>query len=130
MISNHHDRQNFLYIRHYFKNHPIATLSHKISIRVKQDLWRDKFGNNTEGECWVCCDPISCFNFQAGHVVPFVHGGSNDVSNLRPICSVCNQSMGAQDLRSFVLKNFKHKQHQSRGYLEFNNMNNNNQVDI
>lgn len=42
--------------------------------------------------CWRCHKPGAT---TADHVIPRAHGGSNDLSNLRPACARCNYSAGA-----------------------------------
>jgi 5-methylcytosine-specific restriction endonuclease McrA len=41
-----------------------------------------------------CENVMTPFNFEVGHNIPESKGGSNDISNLRPICFKCNRSMG------------------------------------
>ena len=40
-------------------------------------------------------------NFECGHIIPVSKGGTNIVSNLKPICSACNKSMNNSNLEEF-----------------------------
>ncbi len=44
------------------------------------------------GHCWVCGEEAAAVD----HVKPLVAGGPHILSNLRPICGVCNSRKGAQ----------------------------------
>ena len=45
--------------------------------------------------CFCCnVEPITFANFECGHVQSGVNGGDDKIQNLRPICSLCNKSMG------------------------------------
>jgi 5-methylcytosine-specific restriction endonuclease McrA len=65
---------------------------------IREQLWIQKVGRKFETKCkttW-CRNKINVFDFQAGHDVPECKGGSTEISNLQPICSRCNLSMGSQ----------------------------------
>ena len=65
---------------------------------IREQLWIQKVGRKFETKCkttW-CRNKINVFDFQAGHDVPECKGGSIEISNLQPICSRCNLSMGSQ----------------------------------
>ena len=73
---------------------------------VRQEVWntyiRDHIGKT---KCLVCEQTdISPFQFHCGHVIAKSKNGTCDVSNLRPLCSVCNQSMGSQNMIIFAKK--------------------------
>lgn len=57
----------------------------------------------------LCCNSkrIDPFDFEAGHIEAHSKGGSDDISNLIPICSTCNRDMGTQNLRVFMRNQFK-----------------------
>jgi 5-methylcytosine-specific restriction endonuclease McrA len=44
-------------------------------------------------------------DFEVGHILAVSNGGNDEISNLRPICSVCNKSMGSKNMREYVLDN-------------------------
>ena len=69
---------------------------------LKNLVWNVNNGKkNGEAPCYVCRKPIDSKNFEVGHIVPVKHGGKNVLTNLKPICSICNKSMGTQNLHRF-----------------------------
>lgn len=68
---------------------------------VKKRLWITFNGKKYKGPCYVCKEIIDINNFEAGHVIPASKGGSDNISNLRPICKSCNRSMGDMNLNEF-----------------------------
>jgi DNA gyrase/topoisomerase IV subunit A len=72
---------------------------------VRHSLWKDHFHTSTEGIC-KCCnrEKISSVNFEAGHIISVIKGGSNKLSNLKPICSFCNKSMGTKNMNEFIIE--------------------------
>ncbi len=69
--------------------------STQIPKAVREQLWLNHFGKTFENKCSVdwCNNKINVFDFTAGHNIPKSKGGSNKLSNLKPICSRCNLSM-------------------------------------
>lgn len=68
----------------------------KIPKALREQVWISKIGKRFESKCktsW-CRNKITVFDFQCGHDIPESRGGSTDISNLEPICSRCNLSMG------------------------------------
>ena len=58
--------------------------------------------NKLTGKCFVeCGNKINIDDFEVGHIVSVAEGGSDEIENLRPICSPCNKSMGKQNLLNF-----------------------------
>lgn len=62
--------------------------------------WRDlrQFYNNT---CLRCGLSEPDVKITADHVIPLNMGGSNDISNIQPLCSTCNSSKGARSTRDY-----------------------------
>lgn len=65
---------------------------------LREQVWIQGMGRSFEGKCrttW-CTNQITVFDFQCGHNIPECKGGQTSLTNLVPICSRCNQSMGSQ----------------------------------
>ena len=45
---------------------------------------------------------MSQFLFEVGHVISVHDNGDLTIENLRPICSLCNKSMGVQNMVEFI----------------------------
>ena len=70
------------------------------AIRIK--IWDMYIGPDKRmGPCFTCKKTIDITNFHAGHIVADAHGGSQDVTNLRPVCNTCNISMGTTNMIEF-----------------------------
>ena len=65
---------------------------------LREQVWIKNIGRQYEHKCLVdwCQNTISVFDFHVGHNIPESHGGKTDITNLKPICSRCNLSMGSQ----------------------------------
>ena len=60
-------------------------------------------GKVAEGKCFCCkVETISKANFECGHVQSEHEGGDVTIDNLRPICSLCNKSMGTRNMTEFM----------------------------
>lgn len=68
---------------------------------VRNQIWRDRFGDQFYGRCDVCKNTIRRDNFEAGHIISAKDGGEDTIDNLKPICRTCNRSMGTQNLEDF-----------------------------
>lgn len=68
----------------------------KIPKALREQVWITHMGKKFEAKCHVswCNNRITVFDFQSGHNIPESKGGKTDISNLYPICSRCNLSMG------------------------------------
>jgi len=70
----------------------------KIPKALREQVWIIHAGKVFESKCvttW-CTNTMTVFDFQCGHNIPECKGGKTDISNLFPICSRCNLSMGSQ----------------------------------
>ncbi len=54
------------------------------------------------GKCECCSKVIKQFEFHCGHVKSEANGGETSVENLRPICALCNLSMGKKNMDEFM----------------------------
>ena len=69
---------------------------------LKNLVWDSTNGKkNGIGPCYCCRQTIDSKHFEVGHIVAVKDGGKNTFQNLKPICSVCNKSMGTQNLEEF-----------------------------
>ncbi|AYV86205.1 MAG: hypothetical protein Solumvirus2_12 [Solumvirus sp.] len=71
---------------------------------VRRMCYITYLGHNFDGKCYCCDQPINPFEFEAGHVKAEREGGETKVENLRPICSLCNRSMGTINMKDFVFQ--------------------------
>lgn len=70
---------------------------------LRSTVWRTYIGKNFKGICF-CCGKIEINPdiFECGHIKSVKHGGETTVDNLRPICSLCNRSMGSKHMEDFM----------------------------
>ncbi len=68
----------------------------KIPAALREQVWLHYCKEKFHHKCLVswCSTIMTPFNFEVGHNIPESKGGATDISNLRPICSKCNKSMG------------------------------------
>jgi 5-methylcytosine-specific restriction endonuclease McrA len=78
----------------------------KTPLILRQRLWVSKFIDSIYGNCEVCNEVISVFDFHASHIVSKHNGGSDFIENLACACANCNLSMGTTNLRDFKKKYF------------------------
>ena len=82
--------------------HNTRIIKANISAYKKRAVWNKEFGSNDTGVCPISfCDNLLRKGvkngFQCGHIISEYNGGITEVSNLRPICPGCNQSMGRKN---------------------------------
>ena len=65
---------------------------------LREQVWLTHMGRRYEGKCVVrwCKNNMTVHDFHVGHDIPESKGGATELSNLKPICSRCNLSMGSQ----------------------------------
>ena len=82
---------------------------------IRREVWNQYIGEEKGTHACFCCDItiMSQFVFEVGHVISVHDNGDLAIDNLRPICSLCNKSMGTQNMVEFIkqqnlpgLKNF------------------------
>ena len=68
----------------------------KITASLRQSVWLKWVGRHYDAKCYVhwCQCVMTPFTFEVGHNIPESRGGATTLENLRPICSICNKSMG------------------------------------
>ena len=90
----------------YCNQHSNYSYSKRLAIpaAVRASVWNQYIGN-TKGisKCFVGCgEKISRSNFECGHIVSCANGGKIIIDNLRPICGLCNKSMGTMNMIQFI----------------------------
>ena len=78
--------------------------------KVKRDqVWEQYMSGRHKDKCLCCFNTeISSNRFQCGHVLSRKEGGTEDVSNLRPICQGCNSGMGATHMKVYMKEHYPH----------------------
>jgi hypothetical protein len=82
-----------------------ATISkNKIPATVRNSVWNTDIGiKNKQSVCFCCnTEQISFGNFECGHIQAEANEGKVTIQNLRPICSLCNKSMGKNNMETFM----------------------------
>jgi 5-methylcytosine-specific restriction endonuclease McrA len=76
---------------------------------IKQQMWEKYISKELRiGKCFCCRNKdILETDCHAGHVISDKEGGKAELDNLRPLCSKCNQSMGSENMYSFIY-NYRH----------------------
>jgi hypothetical protein len=71
---------------------------------VRDSVWNHYIGEDINKHRCLCCKKVLITNrqFQVGHVISVRDGGTDEISNLRPICSPCNHSMGTKNMIEFI----------------------------
>ena len=71
---------------------------------LKINVWNYYIGKEIGSAKCMCCQECEIIqgHFEAGHVISERDGGATTIENLRPICSLCNKSMGAQNMLEFM----------------------------
>ena len=71
------------------------------SLRI--NIWNTYIGKSIrEGKCYVCDEDINLEAFECGHNISVHNGGKNTIQNLRPICGMCNKSMGSVNMDDWI----------------------------
>lgn len=71
---------------------------------VRSHVWNLYVGGHLNEHRCLCCKKsmIKITDFEVGHVQSEADGGTLEISNLRPICAVCNHSMGRVNMIEFI----------------------------
>jgi 5-methylcytosine-specific restriction endonuclease McrA len=72
-----------------------TTKRRKLPYGLRYNVWQKYNGDVFNAKCYVdfCNQIVNPFTFEVGHDIPASKGGSNSITNLRPICRNCNNSM-------------------------------------
>ncbi len=89
-------------MRHKKNDNKINTNAN-IKKTIRKLVWNHYIGQKYgQSRCWCCnSTTITPFEFECGHVLAKSKGGLDTIKNLRPICSLCNKSMGNQHMMEF-----------------------------
>lgn len=70
----------------------------RIPKALREQVWIHYIGEHFSAKCPVrwCKNRINVYDYHVGHNTPESAGGTLELSNLLPICSRCNLSMGSQ----------------------------------
>ena len=69
---------------------------------LKNEVWDNCIGREKGvGNCYCCNKEIDSKHFECGHIIAVSNGGNNTLQNLKPVCSLCNKSMGSKNLEEF-----------------------------
>jgi 5-methylcytosine-specific restriction endonuclease McrA len=70
------------------------------------NVWKNMFKTSNVGNCYCCQDVIEQHTFECGHIIAVAKGGSDDITNLRPICSSCNKSIGTENMNEVIKRDY------------------------
>lgn len=78
--------------------------SKKLPAALRNAVWNTYIGAETGKSICFCCgvESISRGVYECGHVQSKASGGSDMLSNLRPVCGLCNKSMGTRNMVEFI----------------------------
>lgn len=88
----------------------LDTIKNKLNCTTRHKCWKlwysklDQSEKSPSGEalCPCCYETLlDAHNFEAGHIISFRNGGTDELSNLIPICSMCNKSMGVMNYDTY-----------------------------
>ena len=70
---------------------------------LKTKVWNDNISPDTKiGNCYVCQAKLHFDNFHCGHQIAEKNGGEVKLENLKPVCMLCNTSMGSMNMKEFI----------------------------
>lgn len=71
---------------------------------IRSIVWNRYVGlHNQYGYCFVCREElVTKRNFHVSHVVSVANGGNDHIDNLRVCCSNCNESIGSENMKTFM----------------------------
>lgn len=75
----------------------------RIPAALRTKVWNTNISEETKiGKCNVCDVKINFDNFHCGHVISEHNGGEVKLDNLKPLCMLCNTSMGKNNMNDFI----------------------------
>lgn len=81
----------------------IHTPRKSLSKTKRTELWNHRIGAHIGKNICPICETRTIYqrNFEAGHIIPASKNGSDDITNLKPICGNCNRSMSNKNLHTY-----------------------------
>lgn len=80
-----------------------------LSKALRAALWRREHPSGADSPCPVCeANIIGQDTYEAGHIIAHSRGGNMQLPNLVPICRLCNQAMGSQNMWHYKRDNLSH----------------------
>lgn len=79
--------------------------SHRVPVPSRRLVWETYFGLSYTHACY-CCKKTkikALGSWHRAHVIAKSKGGSNHISNLRPVCAQCNCEMATSNLYDFKI---------------------------
>lgn len=78
----------------------------QIPSALRATVWTTFMGVNCSYNKCFCCNTkeISVWDFECGHIISEKDDGPTTLYNLRPICGLCNKSMGSTHMEEFIIK--------------------------
>lgn len=70
---------------------------------IRNQVWTTYCGEEFYGNCLCCKSKINVFDWECSHIVADARGGLPVVTNLRPCCRGCNNSMRDMDMKDYCL---------------------------
>ena len=83
---------------------------HPLPKAIRNKIWINAYGELPLHKCstpW-CHNKINCFNYHVGHMKAVANEGTNELTNLIPLCASCNLSMGTMDATQWFVMNKKY----------------------
>jgi len=80
----------------------------KLPKTIRAMVWDEYIGEEKgTGKCYVCKIKINSKHYECGHIIARANGGNDAIENLRPVCSLCNKSIGTINMDDFKRKYIK-----------------------
>jgi len=79
-----------------------------VPLTYKKQVWSSYYGGVITRAICPCCMTydIERDDHQLGHIHPESRGGTDLITNVRPICKECNTLMGATHLYTFAWRRY------------------------
>eukprot|EP00930_Biecheleria_cincta_P042455 TRINITY_DN29214_c0_g1_i1.p1 TRINITY_DN29214_c0_g1~~TRINITY_DN29214_c0_g1_i1.p1 ORF type:complete len:432 (-),score=59.27 TRINITY_DN29214_c0_g1_i1:125-1420(-) len=83
-------------------SHVPDTFRPMISRQLRRAVWEKRNADKQlSGKCYCCGERVDYDCFVCGHVISLSNGGNTTLSNLEPICHMCNSEMSTTNLEEF-----------------------------